>query len=138
MKTVLLQWLYGYGMIILGFLLFKLLSYTKRTKKHSKFNIFYWISDNWKEFAIMNILFVVTMLFFDDLRNFLQFQFGFMIISNKYFLLFLLGLFFGTVLHKLRKLLKLNFPIYPDGTLKTLKKDENPENDFVGERPDDR
>ena len=132
----LLQWLYGLGIMILGFVLFKLLSYGVRTKKQTKFNIFYWWNDNKREILIALILYIAVMLFFEDVNNIIKSQFGFMFFSNKFFLLFVIGLFFASVLHRLRRLLWLEYPVYPDGTIK--RKSNEDENDFVGGRPDDR
>jgi len=111
-------WIYGLLSMLLGFILLKFLTYSTRTKKDTKFSLSYWWSDNKNEIIIGFILYIVIMLFFKDVMKVVLKYFDTPLLENKYFVLFLLGLFIHTILDKLRGVLGLRQDKYADGMLR--------------------
>lgn len=126
------QWIFALALAMLGFISYKLFTYSNRTKK-TDFNPYYWWKDNRVEFYIGLILFYILMRFHSEVVGLLSENFNFPLITNRYLYVFTFGLLFTMILKKARAFFKLRQPEYPDGELRTNKKAFH-----VGHRPDDR
>lgn len=124
------QWLFALGLALLGFITYKLFTYSTRTKK-TDFNPYYWWRDNRAEFYLGLILFYVLMRFYSDIVGLLNENFNFPLITNRYLFVFTTGLLFNIILKKGRRFFRLRQSEYPDG-------DYRAESRHVGNRPDDR
>lgn len=61
------DYLVSYLFVVIGVMIFKALTYNKRTDKHSPFNIYYWWSDNKQDFILGVLLAFLAIRFFNDL-----------------------------------------------------------------------
>lgn len=109
-------WLYGGLLSFLGFFLFKLITFERRSRKSTKFNFVFWVHDNIKEMMIGFIVFYVAMRFHTDVNKFFTTYAGIPLIENKYFFVFVIGLGFQILLKKLRSTFRIRKKTYPDGT----------------------
>jgi len=129
-----LEWIFALALAMLGFISFKLFTYTKRTKR-TEFNPYYWWKDNRAEFYLGLILFYVLMRFHSDIAGLISDYFNFPLITNRYFLVFTIGLLFTVILKKGRRFFRLRQGEYPDGEKRIEISNRAA---HVGSRPDDR
>lgn len=125
------HWLFSAILAMLGFIVFKLFTYNRRTDRASDFNPYFWWKDNRVEFYIGVILFYILMRFHGDLSSVLNESFNFPLIQNVYLFVFTFGLLFTIILKKGRSFFGIRSKINASGELRASA-------DFVGNRPDDR
>lgn len=132
--ATLLQWIFALALAMLGFIAFKLFTYTTRTKR-TDFNPYYWWKDNRAEFYLGMIFFYILMRFHKDIASLMSEYFNFPLITNRYFLVFTIGLLFSVILKRGRRFFRLRQGEYPNGEqrIETVNRSAH-----VGNRPDDR
>lgn len=92
---------------MIGFILFKCLSYRKRGEVNTPFNLRYWWEDNKIEFFIGLILFWFLTRFYEETSEFLSSTLGIPNTKNLFIFNFMVGFLFQVILKKLRKHFRL-------------------------------
>lgn len=93
---------------VVGFILFKCISYKKRDEKETPFDLRYWWEDNKIEFFIGLILFWFLTRFYEETSEFLSSTLGIPKIENLFIFNFMVGFLFQVILKKLRKHFRLS------------------------------
>ena len=107
-EHTLITWLFCSIFALVGFVLYKLLLYKKRSEKCTPFDIRFWWEDNKIEFLLGLTFFWLMTRFHEDISEAINSQFSLPIIKNLLLFNFLFGLLFQVGAKKLRGYFRLS------------------------------
>lgn len=119
-KFLIKEWFFSLFLGALGFLVFKLLLYKRRSAEDLPFRFSYWWTDNKIELFLGCIFFYLLMRFYEDIVLLLGISIDIPVFNDRYFLVFLCGLFFQIIVKKGRSIFHFRSKYYENGKKRDL------------------